>query len=112
MSAYVKPTNARERRVLAWVNRMRKKHLGKPPLKGLPKGEACLSSAQCVIGRAFGNSPRIGPKYAVVLGPFITVGVKTLRMPQYLDDFEYDFEAGKLPHLLTKLGKELLEEKV
>ena len=80
-------------RVLAYVNRIRKK-LGKKPIKRLPKGDK-LCYGSCPIARATGCD----------VHSTWMVNRNTLdetRLPSYIQDWIDRFDSGKHPELVRK----------
>lgn len=88
----VKPRTERERRVLAWCNKVRAK-LGRKPVDMFACGLAgnCF---ECVIARTIGD--------AIAGGVSVRHRESGLKVttPRYIQYFIVSFDAGRLPHLI------------
>lgn len=88
----VKPRTERERRVLAWCNKVRER-LGRKPVGRFTPGHPCNAN-ECVIART-------------IDGVVVFDGVVHSReldcyfdIPAYTEAFIDSFDAGRLPHLI------------
>lgn len=88
-------------RVLAYVNRLRAKHLGKKPIKALPKGRS--SPIHCPIAHGLGNSRDFGgPVVAKVDRNFIRFSDgEYVYTPRYIQKFVERFDEERIPELMA-----------
>lgn len=96
--------NVKHAKVLAWVNRMRKKHQGKGPLLKLPKGTP-YSARMCTLHNCFAppgkGSVRVGD--VAIYGLHVRANMMqshALPLPGYVIGFIDAFDEGKYPELI------------
>lgn len=94
----------KHKRVLSWVNRIRKEHFGKGPLKRLPKGYQC-DSKDCPIHNCFWETDSGGwvkKNYMRWISNDSPYRYRSLALPKLVHKFVHEFDNGKYPELIKK----------
>lgn len=86
----------KHKRVLAWVNRIRREHFGKGPIKRLPSG-AIYNVRGCVFHKCFFARPEDG--CVSMQSVHCRHGV-SIAMPGYVVKFHSQLLNGKYPELV------------
>lgn len=89
----------KHKNVLKWVNKIRKEHFGKKPLKKLPKGYTDAASS-CPIHNSFWPAGCGGN----VINDFVydDYGNLLARNPKHIRTFINRFDKGHFPDLVCK----------
>lgn len=87
----VKPRTDRERRVLAWCNKVRAK-LGRKPVATLACGDK-FYVCECVLMRTL-DAERVTYRSTTLRD-----GME-VKHPEYIRKFIHSFDTGRLPHLI------------
>ena len=93
----VKPRTKRDKRALAWCNRVREKQ-GLKPVKTFAAGIR-HDSCECVIARTAHVEYIIGGRWIM---PDVSIDEATIRSPKYIADFYYAFDRGWIPYLISE----------
>lgn len=87
----------KHKRVIAWVNRIRREHFGKGPIKRLPRGEI-NSECSCPIHNSFWKPGKGGYVYGDRMN--FPVFEMDVSLPIFVQTFIEDFDSGKYPELV------------
>ena len=85
-------------RILKWVNKVRREHFGKGPIKRLPRGE--IGTRCCPIHNAFWP-PETGGKVSYITIRWDDPNGR-ICLPSFVAEFVHAFDSGKYPELVKK----------
>lgn len=87
----------KHKRVITWVNRIRREHFGKGPIKRLPRGQI-NSETSCPIHNSFWKPGQGGQVYFERM--HFPVFEQDVSLPEFVTKFIRDFDSGKYQELV------------